>query len=258
MIKDGERSAAATRSSSTSGAPTTGSRRSSGPRDDPTTTPLTLRVLGPPGEWTVTSRTRRDGRRRVAGACPARSSSRRPRRRRSTSTVDARVPRRRPSSRPAARARAAGAAVHVRLLAASSRPSTGASASSSTATARDPAKQPAAFAKLTGGRAAQDVDRQPARLHLRPRPRRRCPARSLRARRRRQGHSSARQLHAPGHLGRWRARVDGRCGHHRRVDAARVEGRAGSPIGGGAERRFKVEYYDVDWFAELRFDIQRK
>jgi hypothetical protein len=29
-------------------------------------------------------------------------------------------------------------------------------------------------------------------------------------------------------------------------------------IGGGAERRFKVEYYDVTGFAELRFDIQRK
>ena len=29
------------------------------------------------------------------------------------------------------------------------------------------------------------------------------------------------------------------------------------PIGGGA-RRFKVEYYDVTGFAELRFDIQRK
>ncbi len=29
-------------------------------------------------------------------------------------------------------------------------------------------------------------------------------------------------------------------------------------IGGGVERRFKVEYYDVTGFAELRFDIQRK
>jgi hypothetical protein len=29
-------------------------------------------------------------------------------------------------------------------------------------------------------------------------------------------------------------------------------------IGGGAERRFRVEYYDVTGFAELRFDIQRK
>jgi hypothetical protein len=30
------------------------------------------------------------------------------------------------------------------------------------------------------------------------------------------------------------------------------------PIAGGGERRFKVEYYDVTGFAELRFDIQRK
>jgi hypothetical protein len=30
------------------------------------------------------------------------------------------------------------------------------------------------------------------------------------------------------------------------------------PIRGGGERRFKVEYYDVAGFAELRFDIQRK
>jgi hypothetical protein len=29
-------------------------------------------------------------------------------------------------------------------------------------------------------------------------------------------------------------------------------------IGGGAERRFKIEYYDDTGFAELRFDIQRK
>jgi hypothetical protein len=29
-------------------------------------------------------------------------------------------------------------------------------------------------------------------------------------------------------------------------------------IRGGSERRFKVEYYDVTGFAELRFDIQRK
>ena len=29
-------------------------------------------------------------------------------------------------------------------------------------------------------------------------------------------------------------------------------------IRGGGERRFKVEYYDVTGFAELRFDIQRK
>ena len=29
-------------------------------------------------------------------------------------------------------------------------------------------------------------------------------------------------------------------------------------IRGGVERRFKVEYYDVTGFAELRFDIQRK
>jgi hypothetical protein len=29
-------------------------------------------------------------------------------------------------------------------------------------------------------------------------------------------------------------------------------------IAGGGERRFKVEYYDVTGFAELRFDIQRK
>ena len=47
-----------------------------------------------------------------------------------------------------------------------------------------------------------------------------------------------------------RSIIDAWTPHESRVDRVAAHRRH--------ERRFKVEYYDVDGFAELRFDIQRK
>ena len=151
--------------------------------------PLTLRVLGPQGEWSWSRR---------AGASQSRQSrARTPRVRRyahhdvcrSISLLRSNT-RGGEVSRHEARGRRRGSPTRS-ATPVSSRQSTGLSGSSSTATTRTPSSNPPDSRSSFRARRSRR-SRQPARLHLRPRNRRRRPARSLRARRRRNDHAPSR------------------------------------------------------------------
>ncbi len=171
MIKDERAPRPRAESSSTSGGRTTGSRRSSGRPGRPDERPLPLaraRTAGRRGRSHALSGASVSSKSGVVPGEMTRHARRHGLTPTSTVTLD---------YRGAARVVAAGVriagwdAVHVQLLAVLRADRLDGQVLRVSTTTAHPVKQPAAFATLACGRAAQDSVEQPARLHVRPRDR---------------------------------------------------------------------------------------